>query len=172
MPIIKKDRASVWVRGTANTSLIANNAHYYRPLTGTVSQNTSSNNIIGVGTSFTTDFQTGDYIGYLGGGGYRIKIHSISSATAMVGTSRPANNVSGAAYGISEPRNPTKGFVIDDIYWSGNWTVKRGANTVAILSGSDHWSDLGLDEYRGASLVLQNLASGGTIIVKTKKTFS
>ena len=70
-----------------------------------------------------------------------------------------------------------KGVSIIEIYWTGPWTVKRGANTILSLTdGQDNWILDGvtaLKEDYAADIVLEasNSALGqtGTIILEVKK---
>lgn len=66
------------------------------------------------------------------------------------------------------------GLYITKIYWSGNWTVLRGANTLLKLSGSSHMELNGcaLTEYSGADLVVQTDATGGSLIIEAHKVTS
>ena len=56
-------------------------------LTGTLSQNTSSNTVTGSSTLFSTQLVPGDWVKYSTGKEYRV--HSIGSATSMVVIGRP-----------------------------------------------------------------------------------
>lgn len=62
---------------------------------------------------------------------------------------------------------------ITEVYWTGPWTVKRGANTVLQLTdGQDNWifdGDAALAQDDTASLVFENGTPAGTIIVEVNK---
>jgi hypothetical protein len=64
-------------------------------LQGTVSSNTSSNTITGVGTSFATQLQVGDIVRIYGVAN-TARVHAIVNATSFVSAIRPLQNVSGA----------------------------------------------------------------------------
>lgn len=61
---------------------------------------------------------------------------------------------------------------INAVYWSGTWTVARGANTVLNLTGSDHWllSDEGvvLDEYPGVDFAFTLTGNGSIVVIVNK----
>lgn len=61
------------------------------------------------------------------------------------------------------------GIGITEIYWTGNWIVKRGANTILVLSdGQDNWileGDLVLNEFPAANVVIETGATAGTLIL-------
>jgi hypothetical protein len=66
---------------------------------------------------------------------------------------------------------------INQIFFSSNgaWTVARGANTVAVLTGSGHWNlsgmGLALGKDSTANVVLTLSASSvGSIMIEFKKT--
>ena len=64
-------------------------------LQGTVSSNTSSNTITGLGTSFATQLQVGDIVRIYGVAN-TARVHAIVNATSFVSAIRPLQNVSGA----------------------------------------------------------------------------
>ena len=64
-------------------------------LIGTVTSNSLSNTIIGVGTSFTTQLATGDYITL---GTQSLRIMDVASAYSANVTPRPSSNLAGVTY--------------------------------------------------------------------------
>ncbi len=64
------------------------------------------------------------------------------------------------------------GASLSQIWWTGDWTVKRGSNTVLVLKDSGSWdlngSGINLNEFPDATLVLE-AANTGTIIVELSK---
>jgi hypothetical protein len=65
------------------------------------------------------------------------------------------------------------GLGITEVYWTGDWTVKRGANTLLVLNaGQDNWDFTGwgsLIEWYDADIVLEQGAVLGTIIIGCSK---
>lgn len=81
---------SFFVRSGANTGPVGSK------LTGTVKLSTGSNNVIGQGTSFTTQLQVGDIVRVTGQAN-TLRVHSITGAQTFVSAFRPASNqVTGA----------------------------------------------------------------------------
>lgn len=58
------------------------------------------------------------------------------------------------------------------VYWSGEWTVKRGANTVLNLTGSGYWKDIHLDQDASANIVCELVSSNGSIYLTGSKKSS
>lgn len=65
------------------------------------------------------------------------------------------------------------GLSITEIFWTGDWTVKRGANTLLVLTdGQDSWDLTGwgaLKEDMAADIVLEQGTVKGTIILGCSK---
>ena len=65
------------------------------------------------------------------------------------------------------------GLGITEVYWSGDWTVKRGANTLFVLTdGQDSWDFTGwgsMKEWPAADIVLEQGTVKGTIILGVTK---
>jgi len=65
------------------------------------------------------------------------------------------------------------GLGITGIYWTGDWTVKRGANTLLVLTdGQDSWDLTGwgsLREDAAADIVLTSGTVKGTILLNCTK---
>jgi hypothetical protein len=93
-------------------------------------------------------------------------IREIANATYSVA------NVTLANTATSEP-DDVVGMGITELYWTGEWTVKRGANTILVLSdGQDNWifdGDFALREYPAADIVITAGSVAGTIILVGNK---
>lgn len=65
------------------------------------------------------------------------------------------------------------GLGITEVFWTGDWTVRRGANTLLVLTdGQDSWDLTGwgaLKEWMGADIVLEQGTVPGTIILGCSK---
>lgn len=66
-----------------------------------------------------------------------------------------------------------QGVTILEVYFSGLWTVSRGANTLLNLSGTDHWSmkDSGVEIslYPAANVTVSTTTSNSSIILVVEK---
>jgi hypothetical protein len=64
---------------------------------------------------------------------------------------------------------------ITKIFWSGNWTIKRGSNTVVTLGANNGgvWdlrgNGVALSEYPGATIVLETTDETASIIIEVAK---
>ena len=61
---------------------------------------------------------------------------------------------------------------VSQIWWTGDWTIKRGANTIFVLKDSGYWdfngAGVSLGEFGSANLVLE-AANTGTIMIELLK---
>jgi hypothetical protein len=103
------------------------------PITGTVKTTSTSNNIIGQGTYFTTDLAVGDRIGITGQGTV-VRVHAIPTAQTIIVTPRPDSTIveGGANVYIrklfSELEPPTPEDTYQDVYydiWRNIIAMKR-----------------------------------------------
>lgn len=70
------------------------------------------------------------------------------------------------------PGQNVRSYDISEVYWSGQWAVTRGANTVLDLSGSGGWNlnATGMEiSESGTAPLTATLTGAGTIIIKMKK---
>ena len=97
--------------------------------------------------------------------GGKAVIRDTANATYVVAGNSAASNVASAGETVV-------GASISQIWWTGDWTVKRGANTVLVLKDSGSWdlngSGINLGEFPAANLVVE-AANTGTIIVELSK---
>jgi hypothetical protein len=97
--------------------------------------------------------------------GGKAVIRDTTTATYTIAGSAGVSNVASVAETIV-------GASISQIWWTGDWTVKRGANTVLVLKDSGSWdlngSGINLGEFPAATLVVE-AANTGTIIVELSK---
>lgn len=89
-------------------------------------------------------------------------------------TANATYTIAGAA-GVSNVASSGETIVgasISQIWWTGDWTVKRGSNTVLVLKDSGSWdlngSGINLGEFPAATLVVE-AANTGSIIVELSK---
>ena len=65
------------------------------------------------------------------------------------------------------------GLGITGVYWTGDWTVKRGSNVLLVLNdGQDSWDLMGwgsLREWKDQSIVLEQGTVKGTILLNVTK---
>lgn len=67
------------------------------------------------------------------------------------------------------------GLGISQVYYTGDWTVARGANTVLALHGSDNWEFDGLlelDQDSTGNLTITAGTNPGMLILELRKQFA
>jgi hypothetical protein len=100
--------------------------------------------------------------------GGKALVRNTANQTYVVAGTSPTSNIASAGETVV-------GAGISQIWWTGEWTVKRGANTILVLKDSGNWdlngSGITLNEFPDATLVLE-AANTGTIIVELSKNSS
>ena len=153
-------------------------------LIGTVTSNTLSNTIIGVGTSFTTQLAAGDYITL---GTQSLRIMDVAGSYSANVTPRPSSNLAGVTYSyqtatIQDSALNTYIFplpysvikTVDDTDTATTYTSRRvysrtlSGGNVAITAGTDEvFSGFSTDNYQ---LVVTSGGNAGNFISLTSAT--
>lgn len=97
-------------------------------------------------------------------GGHAL-IRETANATYVIAGNNSVSNIASAGETVN-----TAAF--SQIWWTGDWTIKRGANTVFVLKDSGYWdfngAGVSLSEFGSANLVIE-AANTGTIIIEMSK---
>jgi hypothetical protein len=161
---------------TANVTIALTDlsSSYDGDQTGTVAI-TATVNVVGTGTSFTTDFSNGDFIRAVVNStvtDVRV-INQVVNATFINVTSNWTAANSSTTYGKSETVERVN---INGVKFTsnGSWTVARGSNTVMVLHGTDNFDFSGNEQSlstdsSGTIVVTHTVLATGTLVLELSK---